>query len=238
MSDALRMERRDGLFEIVLAAGDTGNLVSNAAGDSIAAALGSLDEEVKLVRLRAEGRDFCRGRVSPTPPAGAAVRPSNLRRAVAEPPLRVYEALRLCPVPVLAVVDGAAHGYGAALVAASDLAIASDAARFCVPEMERGIPPLLVMTAFLGRVTAKATAHLALAREEISAAEALACGLVGQVVPAAELEAAANKLTDTILAYPVEAVRAIKEHLRSTRPTPPGAAVLAANLATTVLASR
>jgi enoyl-CoA hydratase/carnithine racemase len=238
MTNGIRIEQADGLLDIVLAGG-AGNLVSNAAGAAIAEAVEAVGEEVKLIRLRAEGADFCRGRVSPTPPPGAP-RPSvaKLRREVAEAPLRVYGALRAAPVPVLAVVQGPAHGYGAALVAASDLAIASEGARFAVPEMERGIPPLLVLTAFLGRVGHKAAAHLALGRTEIGAAEALAIGLVGQVVPASELEAATARLTARLLASPGPALRAVKAHLAATRPVPEGAPALAANLIATVLADR
>lgn len=238
-TDGVRIEATDGLLDIVLTAGDGGNLVSNAAGAAIAAAVEGIDEGIRLIRLRAEGRDFCRGRVSPTPLPGAPKPPLEvLRRAVAEAPLRVYGALRGAPVPVLAVVRGAAHGYGAALVAASDLAVAAETARFAVPEMERGIPPLLVLTAFAGRVGEKAAAHLALGRSEISAKEALAIGLVGEVVPEAELDAAAEHLTRTVLASPAPALRAVKAYLAATRPVPTGAPALAANLIAGVLADR
>ncbi|WP_052402689.1 enoyl-CoA hydratase/isomerase family protein [Muricoccus aerilatus] len=198
-----------------------------------------IGEEVRLIRLRAEGRDFCRGRVSPTPPPGAPRPPlAPMRREVAEAPLRVYGALRGAAVPVLAVVRGSAHGYGAALVAASDLAVAADTARFAVPEMERGIPPLLVLTAFAGRVGEKAAAHLALGRREMDATEALAAGLVGEVVPEAGLEAAAERLTRAALDAPAAATRAVKAYLAATRSVPSGASALAANLIVSVLADR
>jgi len=157
---------------------------------------------------------------------------------VAEAPLRLYAALRAAPVPVLAVLRGAAHGYGAALSAASDLAIAAETARFAVPELDRGIPPLLVLTAFTGRVTEKAAAHLALGCAEITAAEALAIGLVGEVVAEAELDAAMDRLTRKILASSPAALRAVKAYLAATRPVPAGAAALAANLMATTLADR
>lgn len=238
MTDTLRIDAGNEMLDIVLTAGDAGNLVSNAMGAAIVAAIADLSDGARLIRLRAEGRDFCRGRVSPMPPPGARPSAGMLKREVAEPALAVYAALREAPVPVLAIIDGAAHGYGCALVAAADLAIAAETARFAVPEMDRGIPPLLVLTAMAGRVPEKVAMQMALGRAELTAAEALACGLVGSVVPQAELAAAAESLTDRLRASPVAALRAVKQYMAATRPLPPGAAALAANLIAAVLADR
>jgi enoyl-CoA hydratase len=240
MTEVVEFIRRDALLDVVLSDSAGGNLISNEEGDRIAAALASLDPEVKLVRIRSDGQDFCRGRVSRVPKPGAAVLSGlELKQTVAEPALRVYEAVRNAPVPVMSVVRGAALGYGCGLVAASDLTLASDAAQFSIPELERNIPPTLVMTALMGRVPHKAIAHMVLSRQPISAVRALEWGLVTQVTPAAELDAEVERLTAAILAYAPEAVRAVKEYLRHA----PGLsgqaqASLAANLAGVALSPR
>lgn len=239
MTDKVQLIRTDALFEIVLNDSAGGNLISNEDGDRIASALNTLPGEVKLVRIRTDGEDFCRGRVSPMPKRGTAVSGQDLKTRVAEPALRVYEALRNTPAPVMSVVRGAALGYGCGLVAASDVTLAADTATFQVPELERNIPPTLVMTALMGRIPHKAIAHMVLSREPIPAALALEWGLITKVAPAASLEAEVEALTQMILGYAPEAVRAVKEYLRHA----PGLsgqaqASLAANLAGTALSAR
>lgn len=239
LKDVVELHRDGALFEVRLTDSAGGNLVSNAAGDRIVAALATLDPEVKLVRISADGRDFCLGRISPMPRPGAVVTGHDLKVRVAEPALRVYDALRNCPVPVLSVVRGAAAGYGCGLVAASDLALAGESATFSVPELERNIPPTLAMTAMGGRVAYHAIAQMVLSREPIPAPQALAWGLVGKVVADADLDAEAEALTRSILGYSAEAVRAVKEYLRFAPGLPgPAASSLAANLAGAALSAR
>jgi enoyl-CoA hydratase/carnithine racemase len=173
------------------------------------------------------------------PKPGAVVTGHDLKVRVAEPALRVYDALRNCPVPVLSVVRGAAAGYGCGLVAASDLALAGQGATFSIPELERNIPPTLVMTAMGGRVPYHAIAQMVLSREPIPAAQALAWGLVGKVAADADLDAEAEALTRSILGSSAEAVRAVKEYLRFAPGLPgPAASSLAANLAGAALSAR
>jgi enoyl-CoA hydratase/carnithine racemase len=237
--DVVELRQDGALFEVRLTDSEGGNLVSNAEGDRIAQTLADLDPQVKLVRITADGRDFCLGRVSPMPKPGAAVTGHDLKVRVAEPALRVYDALRSCPVPVLSVVRGAAAGYGLGLVAASDLALAGDGASFLIPELERNIPPTLVMTAMGGRVPYHAIAQMVLSREPIGPALALGWGLVGKVVADADLEAEAEALTRQILGCSAEAVRAVKEYLRFAPGLPgPAASSLAANLAGAALSAR
>lgn len=239
LKDVVELSRDGALVEVRLTDSAGGNLVSNAAGDRIAQALASLDPEVKLVRIRADGRDFCLGRISPMPKPGAVVTGHDLKVRVAEPALRVYDALKNCPVPVLSVVRGAAAGYGCGLVAASDIALAGDGATFSVPELERNIPPTLAMTAMTGRVPYHAIAQMVLSREPISAAQALAWGVVGKVVADIDLDAEAEALTRSILDRSAEAVRAVKEYLRFAPGLPgPAASSLAANLAGAALSAR
>jgi enoyl-CoA hydratase/carnithine racemase len=173
------------------------------------------------------------------PPPGSRVSGHHLKTVVAEPALRVYDGLRNLPVPVLSVVRGAAHGYGCALVAASDLAIAGETATFRVSEMERNIPPLLVLAAMLGRVPYKAMAHLALSCDEISALRARELGIVSEVVADDRLVEEADRLTNAIVGYDADAVRAIKEFLRTAPAASPHAVLaISANLTGTALARR
>jgi enoyl-CoA hydratase len=240
MTDIVQFHREDGLLDIVLSDPEGGNLISNAEGDRIIATLASLDETVKLVRIRSTGLDFCLGRVSPMPKPGTpGITAQYIKTVVAEPAINVYAAIANVPVPVLSVVRGNAEGYGLGLVAASDIAIASDRALFSIPEMARQIPPTLVMTSLLGRAPAKAVAHLVLSQEAIGAAEASSLGIVSKVVADDALDAEMAALTAKILSYRPESVRAIKEYLRFSDGRDRAAAGShAANLAAAALSAR
>jgi enoyl-CoA hydratase/carnithine racemase len=240
MTDVIRYERQGPLLDVVLGDPDGGNLVSNEEGDRLVATLAGLDDEVKLVRLRSSGRDFCLGRVSPMPKPGTpGVTAEVIKRLVAEPAIRVYSALSAVPVPVLAVARGRAEGYGLGLLAAADVVLAGEEASFSIPEMLRQIPPTLVMTSLLGRAPAKLVAHLVLSQEPIGAAQALAHGLVSKVVADETLDSEMQALTERILAYRADSVRAIKEYLRFAEGRDRAAAgSFAVNLAASALSAR
>lgn len=233
------IERDGALLMIRLTDPEHGNHISNDEGDRIVAALGALPDDVKLVRITSDGDTFCLGRRSPMPPPGTKFPAERIKSLVAEPALRVYAALQQTPVPVLTVVRGAAHGYGCALAVASDVVLASETATFEVPEMQRGIPPLLVLTAMNNRVAPKTAAYLALSCDALTAVQAQAAGIVSSVVAPDALNAETDRLTATILAAPIAALRALKEYFRLAPGQPfEAAAALAANLTATALSSR
>ena len=240
MADVIGYKQSEGLLDIVLGDPEGGNLVSNDEGDRLVATLAALGDDAKLVRLRSSGADFCLGRVSPMPKPGTpGVTAELIKRVVAEPAIRVYTALAAAPVPVLGIVRGRAEGYGLGLLAACDVVLAGDGASFSIPEMQRQIPPTLVMTALLGRVPPKLVAHMVLSQEAIGAADAFALGLVSKTVPDAALDAEMEALTQRILGYRSDSVRAIKEYLRFTEGRDRSAAgSFAANLAAAALSAR
>lgn len=113
---------------------------------------------------------------------------------------RVFRAIELSRKPVIAAVNGFALGGGCELALACHLRIASDKARFALPEVKLGIIPGYGGTLRLPRIVGKGRAlELMLTGEMIDAAEAYRIGLVNRVVPADQLEAEARKLLGTIL---------------------------------------
>lgn len=98
--------------------------------------------------------------------------------------LRVFA----CDRPVLAAINGTAVGIGATMVLPMDIRIAADRARFGFPFTRRGIVPESCATWFLPRIVGIATAvDWAVTGRIFDAPEALASGLVHQVVPAGEV---------------------------------------------------
>lgn len=96
--------------------------------------------------------------------------------------------------PTIARVNGHALAGGLGLVLACDFAVASDAAGFGTPEIDRGLFPMMVMALLQRHLGRKRALQLVLLGERLTAAQALEWGLITQVVPAAELEAATNAL--------------------------------------------
>jgi len=123
---------------------------------------------------------------------------------------RCITALRECPVPVIARVNGYCIGGALELAAACDLRIAADHARFGMPEVRLGIPSV-IEAALLPRLMGAGRARwLLLTGELIDAAEALRWGLVERVVAAQALDAEVDHALDAILAGGAEAIRAQK----------------------------
>jgi cyclohexa-1,5-dienecarbonyl-CoA hydratase len=100
--------------------------------------------------------------------------------------------------PVLVIVDGAAIGGGAELVAYGDLVVATPRARFALPEITIGMFPPLASTMFPHIVGPKRALELVLTGEAISAERARDLGLVNRLVPEAQLQAAVNELIGKI----------------------------------------
>jgi enoyl-CoA hydratase/carnithine racemase len=120
-----------------------------------------------------------------------------------------------------------------------DVVIASDDATFVLPEMTRGIPPCLAISALARRVPRKALTHLVLSAEPIDAPTALAIGLVSRVVPKAELDNVAKGFIAKMSGYPPAMTRTVKEYMRSAPELDPTAAAdLASNIMATVMSSR
>jgi methylglutaconyl-CoA hydratase len=110
-----------------------------------------------------------------------------------------FDGFEALPQPVIAAVNGVALGGGLELALACDLRIASEAAQLGLPEVGLGIIPGAGGTQRLPRVIGLARAKdLILTGRRVGAAEALAMGLVGQVVPAAGLGEAVLALAERV----------------------------------------
>lgn len=170
------------------------------------------DPSVKAVIIRAQGEHFCLGR----DPGPAPAKPKSalaMRTGITQPILDLYEDIRATPVPVIAVVQGEARGFGCAMVGQCDLSIAAEGTTFSLPEMDTNLPPTLAISAVLGKVPPKRLMHLIYTRAKIGAAEALALGFLSEVVPAAELDSAVAATLARLTDRSRPALAAVKEYL-------------------------
>ena len=100
----------------------------------------------------------------------------------------IFRMMAQTAKPFIAVVDGPALGGGCELVAACDLVIASNRARFGQPEIKLGVFPPVAAILLPRIIGQKRACELVLTGELIEADEALRLGLVNYVVPSEELE--------------------------------------------------
>ena len=101
--------------------------------------------------------------------------------------------------PIIAMVNGAALAGGLGLMVACDLVVAADNATFGTTEIAVGLWPMMITAEITRSVGRKKTLEMMLTGRKLDAAEALACGLVTRVVPAAELEAATTRLATELV---------------------------------------
>ena len=110
----------------------------------------------------------------------------------------LMETIHRVPQPVIAKVHGIATAAGCQLVAACDLAVAADDARFATPGVRIGLfcsTPMVPLSRAIGR---KRALEMLLTGAPISAATALDWGLVNRVVPVSDLDAAVDELVAAI----------------------------------------
>ncbi|MFV2178056.1 enoyl-CoA hydratase/isomerase family protein [Actinomadura sp. LOL_016] len=109
--------------------------------------------------------------------------------------LRLFDAVRNCPRPVIAAVNGPAAGGGNELVVACDLAIATESATFGQTGPRVGSAPVTGATNVMGiQIGEKRAKELSLLCRRYTAGQALEMGLVNSVVPDDELVAAVDAM--------------------------------------------
>ena len=174
--------------------------------------------DVRIVVLRGAGRAFCAGldlknesSANDTASGGGVQRGLKTQRRIAE----IVMAMRRCPQPIISLIQGAACGGGFSLALASDIRIAGDSARMNCAYIRIGLGGCDIGSSyFLPRlVGASLAAELILTGKFINAERALRVGLVAQVVPDADLEAAAQEDIDLMLTTSPLGLRMSKEAL-------------------------
>jgi 2-(1,2-epoxy-1,2-dihydrophenyl)acetyl-CoA isomerase len=136
---------------------------------------------------------------------------ANYKRGVQRMPLAMMRA----EITLIAAVNGHAIGLGLDLACYCDFRVAADTAKFAASFVKVGLVPgdggAWILPQVVGYPRA---AELVLTGDTIDAAEALRIGLVGQVVPAAEVMQAAERLAERICANPAKSLRLSKRLLR------------------------
>jgi methylglutaconyl-CoA hydratase len=171
------------------------------------------ETQVRVVVLTGKGRSFC---------AGADL---NWMRRVKDYSYQenLAESKRLAdlmyafytlPMPTIARVNGAAIGGGTGLLAACDLVIAAETAKFSLSEVKLGLVPAVISPYVIRRVGESRCRQLMLTGERFKAERAKRYGLVNTVVSIEDLDDAVQERTAQLLTSGPEALKTCKELLR------------------------
>ena len=154
--------------------------------------------QVRAILLTAAGPSFCAGadlqwmrRMS------TASQDENLRDA--EQLAGVLRRLNIFPRPTIALVQGSAYGGGVGLLAACDVAIASEGATFSLSEVKLGLIPAVISPYVIAAMGARAARRYFLTGERFGAEEALRTGLVHEVVAGDHLLRTADRIIASVL---------------------------------------
>ena len=123
----------------------------------------------------------------------------------------IFRNLEQIARPTIAIVDGAALGGGCELVAACDIVIASERARFGQPEIKLGVFPPVAAVLLPRVIGEKRARELILTGELIEAPEAARLGLVNYLLPRSELEQKASDLLSRFRSLSTAALAFTKE---------------------------
>lgn len=197
-----RPERRNAL-DVETAAAIAEEVTAAAAAD------------VRTVVLTGAPPAFCSGGDLPSLAAVAAKGSLAATDVIYQHFHGIVRAMRDCPLPVIAVINGPAMGAGLDLALCCDLRIAESGARFESSWVKAGLVPGMAGARRLPHVVGSAAAaSMLLLGETLDAPRALELGLVNQVVSDGEGMDAALAMTEQVLALPAAAVARTKAALR------------------------
>ena len=177
--------------------------------------------EIRVVVLRARGRAFCAGLDLADPGAGSDGSPQGVY-AVQKRIGNIYRAMRACPQPIIALVQGAACGGGFSLALTADIRIAGESAKMNAAYIRAGFSACdMGCSYFLPRLVGLSVAsELMMTGRFIHAERALRVNLVSEVVPDDELSAAAQPYIDEMLTTTPMGLRLTKEGLNQSIDAP------------------
>jgi 2-(1,2-epoxy-1,2-dihydrophenyl)acetyl-CoA isomerase len=220
VSARVRLEPDEGVLRVVLDDPDAGNVIGRElVAGLLAGADAASGGDVRCLLLTSAGPNFCMGGdiryFSPADgeaPGGVGARIGELAGALH----LALRRLRDVPVPVVTAVRGWSAGAGIGLALSGDVVLLSSSARMRPGYAGLGFAPdggvSWRLTRGLGPARA---ADLLLTNGILTAADALAAGLVSRVVPDDELDAAALELARSLAAGPTRALVRTRDLVRA-----------------------
>lgn len=189
--------------------------VNNAYDDAlIGSMLSTMDQlamrrDLRVIVLKGNGKHFQAGADLAWINAVRSQSPAD-NEAASRATFAVVQRLNRLAVPTVALVHGACFGGGTGVIAACDIVIAAETSLFSITEVRWGLTAAIIIPQLCDAIGVRQVRRYALTGERFGAAEAQRIGLVHEVVPMAELEAAGTKVVDQLLANAPDALAETK----------------------------
>ncbi|MCX7227640.1 MAG: enoyl-CoA hydratase/isomerase family protein [Burkholderiales bacterium] len=184
------------------------------------------DDDVRAIVLAGRGKAFCAGADLNWMKEASAYGPAE-NRADAGKLAALLRTIAEAPKPTVARVHGPAFAGGLGLVAACDIAIASYDAKFCLTEVRIGLIPAMISPYVIRAMGPRAASRWFLSAEVFDGAEAYRMGLVQEIAPPEELDAAVNTMLGHLLLGGPAALAATKRLIREVTGRPVDDALMA-----------
>jgi enoyl-CoA hydratase/carnithine racemase len=216
-SQHLHATRGDGVLRVTIDRPERRNALTIEMyhGLKKAAVLAERDPEIDVLLVGATGDYFCVGGEMGGRHEGGA----GLDRETDGIDLLPFLQFERCPKIVMMAINGMCQGGGLNMTLMSDLAVASDRATFRAPELLRGVADCFLGARLASRIGIARAKTLLFTAQYVSAAEAVAMGLVSRVVPHASLDAAVEETIGWVRQTGPEARAALKHDLNRQLPT-------------------
>jgi 2-(1,2-epoxy-1,2-dihydrophenyl)acetyl-CoA isomerase len=212
------IEREEDVAIITLNRPDRGNALNEELGEQLLATIKELsrDASIRVLVITGAGRSFCTGGDIRTDKGGL--------KLVEGSPVEFYKGYRMIKeiicglqnlsIPIIAMVNGDAIGFGAGVALACDIRIGSEKARFNEAWVKLGFMPAAGSTWFLPRLIGMGrAAELIFTDRFLAAEEAEKLGVLNKLLPASKLREETMKLAKGIASFPPLAIKLAKLNL-------------------------
>ena len=193
-----------GVATVTLNRAEVNNAYDAALIQGLHDAMDALGPQVRAVVLQGNGRHFQAGADLKWIRGVAAQSREENETASRATALAVHR-LNTLAVPTVALVQGGCFGGGTGIVAACDIVVAAENAMFSIAETRWGLTAAIILPQLADAIGARQVRRYALTGERFDAGEARRIGLVHEVVPAAELAAAGERVVAQLLQNAPEA---------------------------------
>jgi methylglutaconyl-CoA hydratase len=200
-----------GVAQVLLNRPERNNAYDGGLITALSATIDKLEQTrgLRAVVISGKGRHFQAGAdLTWIDVVRVASREKNIRAS--HDTAQAIRRLNAAPVPTIALVQGACFGGGTGLVAACDVVIAAEDAVFSIAEVRWGLTAAIIIPQLNDAIGVRQVRRYALTGERFDAAQAQRIGLVHEIVPASELQAAGARIVDAVLQNGPEAIRQTK----------------------------
>ena len=201
-----------GVARLTLARPDVHNALNAVMLREIDEALDMIESDpaVRVLVLSGEGESFCAGGDFRWQQSQRDQdRASRIRGG--RPLAELFARLNTFPRPIIGRINGPAYGGGVGMIAICDVVVTVDSARIALTEVRLGLVPATISPYVAAKLGPSYARRVFLNAKPMSAAEAQRYGLVHEVVPADQLDAAVNAEIDLALSCAPGAVTMTKK---------------------------